>query len=66
MAAETASANSQIASLNTMITQMNAAAAVQEQKWINEYSELQAIQSTTAEQESFMQTVLTMLASSST
>ncbi|MGO8704873.1 MAG: flagellar filament capping protein FliD [Candidatus Brocadiia bacterium] len=62
MAAETNNANSQIASLNATIKQMNAAAAVKETQYVNEYSQLQALQSKTAEQQSYMQTILTMLA----
>ena len=62
MAAETNNANSRITSLNATIQQMNAAAAVKETQYVNEYSQLQALQSKTAEQQSYMQTILTMLA----
>ena len=58
MAAETNNANSQISSLNTTIKQMNAAAAVKENQLVNEYSQLQALQSTISGQQSYMQVVL--------
>jgi flagellar hook-associated protein 2 len=62
MAAETNNTNNQITSLNATIKQMNAAAAVKESQYVNEYSQLQALQSKTAEEQSYMQTILTMLA----
>ncbi len=65
MAAETNNVNAQIASLNTTIKQMNAAAAVKETQYVNEYSQLQALQSKTTEQQSYMQTILSMLADGS-
>jgi flagellar hook-associated protein 2 len=66
MAAETNNTNSQIASLNAIIKQMNAAAAVKETQYVNEYSQLQALQSETAEQQSYMQTILEMMATGTT
>ncbi len=61
MAAESNNTTAQIASLNATIKQMNAAAAVKENQYINEYSQLQALQSKTAEQQSYMTTILEML-----
>jgi flagellar hook-associated protein 2 len=66
MAAETSNTNTQIASLNAIIKQMNAAAAVKETQYVNEYSQLQALQSKTAEQQSYMQTILEMMADGTT
>jgi flagellar hook-associated protein 2 len=61
MAAETTNTNNQITSLNATIKQMNAAAAVKESQYVNEYAQLQALQSKTSEQSSYMQSILTMI-----
>jgi flagellar hook-associated protein 2 len=62
MASETSNATAQIASLNAIIKQMNAAAAVKENQYVSEYSQLQALQAKTAEQLIYMQTILQMMA----
>jgi flagellar capping protein FliD len=62
MTAETNNTNNQISSLNTTIKQMNAAAAEKETQLVNEYSQLQALESTISEQQSYMQVVLELLA----
>ena len=66
MAAETSNADSKISSLTTIIKQMNAAAAVKETQLVHEYSQLQALQSKTAEEQSFMQIILQMMGNSTT
>lgn len=61
MASETSNANNQISSLNAIIKQMNAAAAMKESQLIDQYSQLQAFESTISQENSYMQVVLSML-----
>jgi flagellar hook-associated protein 2 len=63
MDSETAGANARIAALNATIKRMNAAAAVKQTYLINEYSQLQALQSITSNQQKYMQIILGMLGS---
>jgi len=62
MTAEKNNVTSQVSTLNATIKQMDAAANETETQYINEYSELQAFQSTATEQQSYMTTVLSLIA----
>jgi flagellar hook-associated protein 2 len=62
MTAEKNNVTSQVSTLNTTIKQMEAAANETETQYVNEYSALQAYQSTATEQQSYMSTVLSLIA----
>jgi flagellar hook-associated protein 2 len=62
MDTEKSNTNNQISTLNNIINQMNDAANVKENQFINEYAQLQALESSIAEENSYMQTVLSLLA----
>ena len=61
MATEKSNASNQISALNATIKQMNAAATVKENELVNQYAQLQALQSTISQEQSYMQLVLTMM-----